>query len=285
MQKTTDKALYSLLLSMFIFGTVGVIRKYVVFPSAFIAGVRGIAGALFLMCFNRKYNREAVKKDLKLLITAGVLIGINWIFFFESQRYTSIAVATMCYYTAPIIVILISPFILKERLSLNKIIATFLAAAGVVLLAGKAEGASVKGVSLGLCAAVGYAAQLFVNKFVKYTDALDRTIVPILTAGIVSLPYSLVTETIPSPDIKSIVFLGIICIIHTGIAYALYFSSIKHLEAQNVALASFLDPATAVICSTMILKEEISLYSAIGCFLILVAIIIASENLFRKKSK
>lgn len=285
MQKTTDKALYSLLLSMFIFGTIGVIRKNVTFPSAFIAGVRGIAGALFLMCFNRKFNRQAVKKDLPLLITAGVLIGINWIFFFESQRYTSIAVATMCYYTAPIIVILISPFILKEKLSLNKIIATALAAAGVVLLAGKAEGASVKGVTLGLCAAVGYATQLFVNKFVKYADGLDRTIVPILTAGIVSLPYSLATETIPSPDIKSIVFLVIICIIHTGIAYALYFSSIKHLEAQTVALASFLDPATAVVCSTLLLREEISLYSGIGCLLIFVAIITASENLFRKKSK
>lgn len=270
---------------MLIFGTVGVVRKYVNFPSGFVAGVRGITGALFLMFFNRKFNRQAVKKDLPLLITAGILVGVNWIFFFESQRYTSIAVATMCYYTAPIIVILISPLILKEKLTFNKIIATLLAAAGVVLLAGKTEDASLKGVFFGLFAATGYATQLFVNKFVKYSEGLDRTIVPILTAGCVSLPYSLVTETIPVPDAKSIILLLIICIVHTGIAYALYFSSIKYLEAQTVALGSFLDPATAVLCSTLILREDVSLYSGIGCCLIFAAIITASENSFIKKCK
>ncbi len=267
---------------MFIFGTVGVVRKFVVFPSAFVAGVRGITGALFLMCFNRKFNKEAVKKDLILLITAGVLVGFNWILFFESQRFTSIAVSTMCYYTAPIMVILISPLILKEKLTLRKIIATVLAALGVVLLAGKAEGASVKGVTLGLLAAIGYATQLFVNKFVKNTEGLDRTVVPIFTAGIVSLPYSLATETIPAPDFRSIIFLAVICIVHTGIAYALYFSSIKYLQAQTAALGSFLDPATAVICSTLILREEISLYSAIGCMLIFAAILTASEQLAKR---
>ena len=278
MQKSSDKALAQLIFAMFIYGTVGVVRRFVVFPSAFIAGVRGIVGALFLMCFNRKYDREAVKKDLVLLITAGVLVGCNWILFFESQRYTSIAVSTMCYYTAPIMVILVSPLILKEKLTANKIIATILAALGIVLLSGKAEGASAKGVTLGLLAAVGYATQLFVNKFVKHTDGLDRTIIPIMTAGIVSLPYSLCTETIPMPDLKSLLLLALICFVHTGIAYALYFSSIKHLEAQTVALASFVDPATAVLCSTLILSEQMSLYSGIGCLLIFVAIVLASTQ-------
>lgn len=276
MQRTSDKALAQLIFSMLIFGTVGVVRRFVVFPSAFIAGVRGIIGSLFLMCFNKKHNGQAVRKDLKLLITAGVLVGLNWILFFESQRYTSIAVSTMCYYTAPIMVILVSPFILKEKLTVNIIIATVLAAVGIVFLSGKADGTSVKGVTLGLLAAVGYACQLFVNKFVKYSDGLDRTIIPIMTAGIVSLPYYLFTETIPAVDVKSLILLALICFVHTGLAYALYFSSIKHLEAQTVALASFVDPATAVLCSTLVLSEDMTLYSGIGCLLIFCAIIMAS---------
>ena len=102
----------NLVLAMLIFGTVGVARKYISLPSVTIAFARGMIGtafiALVLLFTGRRGDWQVIKKKLPLLVLSGALIGFNWIFLFEAYNYVSVPIATLCYYMAPVIVIIAS---------------------------------------------------------------------------------------------------------------------------------------------------------------------------------
>ena len=127
----------SMILSMVIFGTIGIFVEFISLPSGVIAAFRGIAGALVIisvMLFKKyKPDIKILKKKLWLLILSGVAIGFNWILLFESYRHTGIPVATVCYYTAPVLVTILSPFILREKLRPKQIICVFVALVGIVV--------------------------------------------------------------------------------------------------------------------------------------------------------
>ena len=114
----------SLLSAILIFGTVGVLKHYIPLPAALVALIRGVLGALFLILFmlvsKKKFSFAAVKNNLLILLLSGGCIGINWLLLFEAVDI-SVSVGTLCYYTAPIFVILFSPLLLKEKLTCTKL--------------------------------------------------------------------------------------------------------------------------------------------------------------------
>lgn len=148
------------LLAMTIFGTIGLFVKYIDLPSTVIALSRGALGTLFLLIvlklLKRKLDLETIKANFKHLVIAGIALGLNWIFLFEAYRLTSIATATLAYYMAPIILIVLSPLVLHERVSLGKWLCVICALFGMSLISGVWEGAenvALGGISMGLIAA------------------------------------------------------------------------------------------------------------------------------------
>lgn len=275
-----DKSKLSLFLSMFIFGTIGIFRKYVPLSSGLLAISRGYIGALFLILLiflkKDKISFKAIKSNLFLLCLSGIFIGINWILLFESYQYTSVATATLCYYMAPVFVIIASPFLFKEKLSLKKGVCVVLAIVGMVLVSGIIETGfsgigELKGILLGLGAALFYASVIILNKKIKNVPIYDKTTVQLIAAATILVPYSIFVEN--NADIKItpiiILMLLIIGVCHTGFAYALYFGSIEKLNTQTVALFSYIDPIVAIILSALLLKEPMSIYGIIGAVLIL----------------
>ena len=93
-----------LVLSMLIFGTIGLFRRYIPLPSGLLAMARGLIGTLFLvlaMALRRQRpSGAAIRKNLPLLILSGAMIGFNWILLFEAYNHTTVALATLCYYMA-----------------------------------------------------------------------------------------------------------------------------------------------------------------------------------------
>ena len=280
------KAKLMLILAMFIFGTIGVFRKYIPLPSSVIALARGSIGMLFLLLWvwlkGEKISFQAIKKNGFCLGLSGFFLGFNWILLFEAYQYTSVATATLCYYMAPIMVILVSPFLLKEHLSRKKMLCVGVALVGIIFVSGVTEvGIShlseVKGILFGLGAALFYASIMLLNKKIKDISAYDKTITQLGIASIVLLPYTLMTENISEITLTpiSLMMLMIVCMIHTGIAYALYFGSMGDLKAQTIALFSYIDPIVAIILSALFLKEHMSMMGAIGAVLVLGATLIS----------
>lgn len=279
---------WMLITSMCIFGTIGIIRKYLPYPSSFIALVRGIIGTAFLLAVllitKQPPDCTALRKNGKWLLFSGAAIGFNWIFLFEAYNYSSVATATLCYYLAPILVILASPMILKEKLTPRKAICAAVALFGMVLVSGVTESdyggvGEWKGILFGLTAAFLYASVMLMNQKLTNIGAYDKTIAQLAVAALVLVPYVLLTEEISALEftILPVGLLLIAGIVHTGIAYWMYFGSMGNLNAQSVALYSYIDPILAIVLSLLILKEPMTLSAGFGATMILGATFISEQ--------
>ncbi|MDO5089701.1 MAG: DMT family transporter, partial [Leptotrichiaceae bacterium] len=254
-----------LIFTMIIFGTIGIFVRFIPFSSGLIAGVRGIIGTLFLIIFvkikGEKISYEAIKNNFKILCISGILIGANWILLFEAYNYTTVATATLCYYLAPVFIIILSPAVLKEKLTLKKGICTLTALMGMFFISGVMRQGGIgntlpKGIIYGVGAAVLYACVVLLNKFLKNISAYEITIVQLFIAALTVIPHLLFTEKMAVKGIitpQSILLLIIVGTVHTGITYAMYFSTIKTLKAQTVAIFSYIDPVVAIFLSTFLL--------------------------------
>lgn len=187
-----------------IFGTIGIFRRYIPLSSGLLAFTRGITGALFLLFV--RFRREKVRygicrRDAGLLIFSGAVMGFNWILLFEAYNYTTVAIATLCYYMQPTIVLLLSPLI----------------------------------------------------------------------ASIVLIPYLFITEDIENLqfNVTTLLLVMTVGLVHTGIAYALYFGCMDGLRVQTIAVFSYIDPIVALVLSTLILHEPVTVLGIIGAILII----------------
>lgn len=287
--KDTKFAKLFLILSMCIFGTIGLVRKYIDLPSSMIALARALIGTVFLVLLlfirRRRPSMTAIRKNLLPLLFSGAMLGFNWILLFEAYCYTSVATATLCYYMAPILMILVSPIFFREKLTIRKLLCVSAALVGMVLVSGVLQAgigstSELKGVFLGLGAAVFYAGVVLVNKKMKDISALDRTILQLAISAMLLLPYTLLTENWSSIVLPSTGWILLLTagIIHTGAAYALYFGSIHRLSAQTVALYSYLDPVLAILLSALFLQEPLTIPGIIGAVLILGAAFLSESK-------
>jgi drug/metabolite transporter (DMT)-like permease len=268
-----------LIAAMLIFGSIGLFVKNIDLPSSMIALVRGIIGSIFLFTASyitrQKTSWETIKSNLIPLIISGAFIGVNWIFLFQAYKYTTVSKATLCYYFAPVIVMFLSPFILKEKLNAVKIMCIIGAMAGMFLIVGAgnsaAENNQLLGIIYGLAAAVLYASVIIINKFIKNLSGMESGMVQLTAAAVVLLPYVLVTEKLSFAQLnfKFVVLLLAVGIIHTGIAYLLYFSAILKLKGQTIAIFSYIDPISAIVMSSVFLGERMTLIQVLGGILIL----------------
>ncbi|MBR2021115.1 MAG: DMT family transporter [Clostridia bacterium] len=280
-------------LSMLIFGTIGIFVKYIPLTSSTIAMARGYMGAAFLLFVmllsGKKLSFFAIKKNALALVISGAAIGINWIFLFESYNYTSVAVATLCYYMQPVLLIVLAPFVLKQKLSVKKILCVPVALVGMVLVSGVLSGkqeVSLTGVALGLCAAVFYTVVVLTNRFLKDISSYDSTLIQLFVAALVITPYNFVVGVAPTGafDVKAVIMLLVVGFLHTGLTYYLYFSSIKDLPSETVAIYSYIDPAFAILLSVFFLHEPMTVTGVVGAVLILGACVV-SEIEFNKKRR
>lgn len=281
------------IIAMSIFGSIGLFVRNIELSSAQIALVRGFLGTVVLflamICLRRKFDYRALKNNAYCLLFAGIVIGLNWIFLFQAYNNTTIAIATLTYYLAPTFVVLLSPLVLKESLSKFKIVCVIISLVGMSLVADIFSGKQIGdnnfiGIIYGIMAALLYSGVILSNKFLKNISAMDSSIAQLSLATCILFPYVIYQGESWSMSSISLGALLILGIVHTGIAYLLYFSSMQELSAQKIAIFSYLDPIVAIILSTVFLAEPMSLAQKIGAVLILGSLF-ASEIFSRKSIK
>lgn len=289
------KSKIQFLLSMMIFGTIGVFVRYIDLSSSEIALLRGLIGSLFLMTviffMRKKVQMSLIKANALILVLSSAALGGNWIFLFQAYKYTTISNATLSYYFAPVFVTILSPFILKEKLSTKKIICIAVAMLGMVLIVGN-SGVNPSGmddligIGYGVTAAALYASLMLLNKFIKGMDGLEKTLLQLGTATLLLMPYVFFTEGFGIFEISgsSIPFIVILGLVHTGIGFLLFFSGMQKLKGQSIAALSYVDPITSLLISAAILQEPMTVVQLLGGALLLGSTFV-SENASIKFSK
>ena len=277
--KKTNNARWMLVTSMIIFGTLAPFVRQIGVSSGELALYRAVLAAMlisgFLLVTKQKIPFAAIKKELLLLLVSGVAMGFNWILLFEAYKYTTVSVATLSYYFAPVIVTAVCPILFREKLTGKQMLCFVGSTAGLVLITGIGDlgGSSshFTGILFGLGAATLYATVVLLNKFIKNVEGIHRTFLQFLAAILVLVPYVAMTSgvTLEVMDGVGWICLLVVGLIHTGITYCMYFSSLKELPGQKAAILSYLDPLVAVAISVTFLQEPLTLVQALGGLMIL----------------
>lgn len=268
-----------LIVSMAIFGTLGLFVRYIGVSSGELALYRAVMAAiligLYLLITGNKIPFRNIKKDVPLLLASGMAMGINWMLLFEAYKYTTVSVATLSYYFAPVIVTLVCPILFKEKMTKKQILCFVMLTLGIVMITGigdvSALGTNMIGILFGLGAAMLYATVILINKFIREVDGLHRTLLQFIAAIIILLPYVAATDGLNLHMLDGTGWgaLLVVGIVHTGITYCLYFSSLNELPGQKVAILSYIDPLVAILISVTLLNETMTVIQAIGGTLIL----------------
>jgi len=275
----TNRARLMLVASMAIFGTLGPFVRHISVSSGELALYRAVLAALliggYLAVTQQKIPFGSIKKELLLLLFSGMAMGINWILLFEAYKYTTVSVATLSYYFAPVIVTVVCPILFREKLTRKQAVCFVMSTAGLVLITGIGDvgksGTDMIGILFGLGAAVFYATVILLNKFITNVEGIHRTFLQFLAAIIVLLPYVLTTSGITLSGLDGLGWgmLLIVGVVHTGITYCMYFTALRDISGQKAAILSYIDPLVAVLISVTVLGESMTMMQVVGGGLIL----------------
>lgn len=278
MQKQ-NRSTWMLITSMFIFGTLSPFVRNISVSSGELALYRAILAAVciggYLLFSKQPIQLKSIRKELILLLLSGGAMGFNWILLFQAYKYTTVSVATLSYYFAPVIVTAACPLLFREKLTAKQIICFVMSTIGLILITVTGNlsggGKDLIGIGFGLGAAVLYASVVLLNKFIKNVAGIHRTFLQFLAAVLVLTPYVASTGgvTLGAMDADGWVCLLVVGLVHSGIAYCLYFSSLAHLPGQKAAILSYIDPLVAVVISVTVLGETIRPLQILGGGLIL----------------
>ncbi len=278
MRKDTRSA-WLIMTAMFLFGTLAPFVRRIGVSSGELALYRAILAAvmigLYLLLTGQRLAVGSGKKELLLLLISGGAMGFNWILLFEAYKYTSVSVATLSYYFAPVLVTIACPLLFREKLSKKQVLCFVMSTIGLVLIIGLGDGSRGSsdgtGILFALGAAVLYASVVLINKFIHNVDGIQRTFLQFVAAILVLSPYVAVTSgvTLEVLDAPGWICLLVVGILHTGVTYCMYFSALRNVPGQKAAILSYIDPLVAVIVSVTVLGEAMEPLQILGGGLIL----------------
>lgn len=265
-------------LCMAVFGTVPLLVRLIPLSSAEIALWRAVLAAvciaLYLAAGKKRLKLSDFRGKAGLLLLSGSAMGANWVLLFESYRYTTVSVATLVYYTAPVFVAAASSVLLREKISRFQAVCMGMVLLGLILIVNPAGGGR-EGAALGILLALGsallYATVVMLNRMIRDVPGVQRTLLQFASAIAVLLPYVLLTGglSLAAVSLQGLLALLLLGSLHTGLCYCLYFGSMQHMQGRQIALLSYIDPLTAVLLSALFLKEPFTPLQALGGAVIL----------------
>lgn len=254
--------------------------RFINAPTEYVVLWRGIIGSLTIlpvMLIRREPpDMNAIRKNLKTLICSGFCLGFNWVFLFAAYKQTTVAIASLLNYMAPMTVIVLSPVLFKTKLTVKTKICAASAFLGIILVSGVLEANNGNfnplGIFLGVMSAVGFVGITICNRSLKDIRPLDKTIAQLFFSILIVFPYVKIVDPdvhLWNLDTRSILLIIMLGVFQTGIAYILYFGGLGVLPVQTFSLLSYLEPVESVLLSALVLHEPISPLGILGTIMII----------------
>lgn len=271
-----NKAFLKYIFALLIFGSNGIVASFIDLSCQNIVLIRTLIGSILLFAIffisGGKLTFYKHKKQFLFFIVSGIAMGTSWIFLYEAYARIGVSIASLLYYCGPVIVMALSPFLFKEKLTANKIIGFLSVIIGIIFINvnafdGKED---MFGITCGLLYAVMYAFMVICNKKAKNIVGLENSVLQLTSAFITVVIFVGLTQgyniQITTSSIFPIFILGLL---NTGIGCYFYFSAIGKLKVQTVAICGYLEPLSAVLLSAIFLKEKMLPLQIIGTMLII----------------
>jgi drug/metabolite transporter (DMT)-like permease len=268
-----------LILVMALWGSLGIFVRNIPISSLLLAFSRAVIALPILMIAVKMSGlslRDCLRKENVPLMISGVLIGLAWVLFFAGFRLTSIANVTFIYNMCPIYVLILSPILLKEKISRFQILTILVAFVGFVLIIGQSidfSDAAFLGIMAATFSGILYALIVIINrKYASHLYGEAVAFIQLLFTMLVLLPFVIGSNSVAEFSLMTPiawVLLLILGLFHTGLAYIGYFQSYKTCSASTVAQFTYLDPAFALLFGYFLASESLTMIQAVGGLLIL----------------
>jgi drug/metabolite transporter (DMT)-like permease len=259
---------------MVIWGSLGVFTRAIPLSALSLAFLRALI-ALPVLLIGMKKPRGVKWPHLKPYVFSGVLLGFGWLTLFYGYKHTSISSAVIVYNMCPVYVMILAPLVLKETISKVQVAVILASLLGLILIVGHdlSEGYGYLGLALSALSGLFYAVIVLINRGIKNRlDTQTATFVQVFTAMLVLLPFVLTDGnifTVARLDVRAIAFTILLGVLHTGVAYTLFFSVYAHMKSVEIVSYSYLEPLFGILFSMIFTGERLMLLQIIGGLLIL----------------
>jgi len=269
------KSYFRYMASLLLFGSNGIVASYILLSSTEIVFTRTLIGSLFLVLifsFTKRKAQFYKKIHLFYLIASGVAMGASWMFLYEAYAQIGVSIATLAYYCGPVIVMLLSPILFREKMTRAKLFGFLAVLIGMFCVNNQAlaQGATIWGLICGIMSAIMYALMVIFNKkavsIIGLKNSMCQLVTSFITVSIFLGLHQGFSISIEPENLLPILILGIV---NTGIGCYFYFSSIGNLPIQTVAICGYLEPLSALLFSALLLGETLYFVQIVGAILIL----------------
>lgn len=263
---------------MILWGSIGLFTRYIPLTPIHLAFSRAVLGAILLVVISGRKSgalKGVNRTTLMLYSISGALIGLAWVALFYGYTQTTIATAVVIYNMCPVYVMLLAPILLKEKRSNIQTVVILLSLIGLVLIVGAptaSEGDLMGKIMSGISGLL-YAVIVMINRKIKVKlNSNIATAIQMISASLMLLPFVIHSGyigSIKSLDLYSVILTITLGIVHTGVAYSLYFSTYHEMNSINIVAYSYLEPVFGLIFSVIILRESLTVIQIVGGLLIL----------------
>ncbi len=271
-----QKAFLKYIFALLLFGSNGIIANFIELGSSHIVFLRTFIGSLLLITLffisGGKLSFYKYKRHFIFLSISGIAMGASWMFLYEAYARIGVSIASLLYYCGPVIVMAMSPFLFKEKLTAAKVFGFSTVLIGILLVNGNIfeYRSDVRGIVCGLLSAVMYAFMVICNKKAKNITGLENSVLQLTIAFLtVALFIGIKQEYVIQIPKKSILPILILGLLNTGIGCYFYFSSIGKIPVQTVAICGYLEPLSAVVFAVLLLHEKMTPLQIIGAICII----------------
>ena len=265
------KAFLKYLAALLLFGLNGIVASHIALNSYEIVFLRTCIGSILLLGLfllgKGKFHTKVYKKDTLFIVLSGMAMGTSWMFLYEAYQQIGVSMASLLYYCGPVIVMILSPIIFKEKLTMPKVCGFLVVLVGIVLVNGTAaeSGGNTWGLICGAMSAVMYFFMVTLNKQAKNITGMENSVIQLVVSFLtVAVFVGFKQRFIIHVPGEAWVWILILGVVNTGIGCYLYFSPLAKLLVQTVAVCGYLEPLSAVVFAALLLGETMTPVQIIG---------------------
>ncbi|MBR2402966.1 MAG: EamA family transporter [Lachnospiraceae bacterium] len=270
------KALVKYISSLLLFGLNGIVASHIPLNSYEIVFLRTFIGSIFLITLflvgKGKFHIKEYKKDTVFICLSGIAMGTSWMFLYEAYQQIGVSLASLLYSCGPVIVMVLSPVIFREKLTIPKVAGFMIVLVGICFVNGDlaGDGSNIWGLFCGAMSALMYFFMVTFNKQAKSISGMENSIIQLAVSFLTVAVFMGVKQgLIITISANAWIWILILGIVNTGVGCYMYFSSLVNLSVQTVAVCSYLELLSAVVFAALLLGERMTIIQIIGAVCII----------------
>lgn len=288
------KAFIKLHIAILLAGFTGIFGKLITLNEGLLAWYRILLAGLllFLILAVTKRLKPVSLKDFGEISSAGFLLGLHWMLFYGSIKYSNISVGVVCFSLTGFFTALFAPLINRRKIDLSELLLSLLTLAGIALIF-SFDSQYRTGITLGVLSSMVAAMYTLRNERLTHGLTSETITVYSMLGGAMGLTvlmpvylYFFPAESLV-PSWSDWGYLFVLALFCTVLLYMLQTQALNKISAFTVNLSLNLEPVYTIILAVLLYQENkdltVAFYSGLGLIILSVFLQMARVMMENRK--